>query len=179
MDRPKRMEKSSVFKSRKHTASSFATKTRLYYRYCIEILRYNTLDSHCTYAEAKKYVREWMANGQYAKWTDIFDENGNLCGFLITMNGVVYTHEKELHICEEYIIPGSRHKGLMKKAVGEEIAKTNPESIGLEIYDLNTYAKVFWKKILRDFGFKETDNHRIADTGGVREYRYTQTQPEK
>ena len=42
------------FKKRKHMASSFTTKTELYYRYCIEILRYNTLDSHCTYAEAKK-----------------------------------------------------------------------------------------------------------------------------
>ena len=93
------------------------------------------------------------------------------------MNEVGYTHEKELHICETYIIPNSRHKGLMKKAVGEEIAKTNPENISLEIYDLNTYAKVFWKKILRDFGFTEADNYRIAGAGGVREYRYTQ--PEK
>ena len=39
--------------------------------------------------------------------------------------------------------------------------------------------KVFWKKILRDFGFKEADNYRIADTGGVRNLRYIQTQSRK
>ena len=47
----------------------------------------------------------------------------------------------------------SRHKGLMKKAVGEEIAKTSTESIGLEIYDLNTYAEGFLEKDPEGFWF--------------------------
>lgn len=78
-------------------------------------------------------------------------QDKKLVGFLITLqNSFMY---KELKICEAYILPEYRRKGLMTKAVNKAVNRIEHKNVKMLVYDKNP-AKVFWKKLLSDMGYK-------------------------
>lgn len=131
-------------------------RIRMYERYCRELDPYD--DAPGTFQRtaedvATEYMRAAETDPDF-EWRDIIVD-GKLAGFLIICS---VSHPRPVvRICEAYIRPSYRKRGLMRKAIGE-ILKTGVDVV-MEIYKRNP-AISFWQKVMNEYGYeckKETD----------------------
>lgn len=109
------------------------------------------------------WFQELCDNGD---WIDIYDE-GKVCGFLIVYQTREWA-EHDFFICQAYVAPKSRRKGLMSETVMQYTAE-HPGIYGLIILERNTYAQKFWKGLFEEklnmelIGVHKSPDHELEE----------------
>ena len=101
-----------------------------------------------------KVADKYMSNEDPClEWIDI-RADGHIVGFLIVYLHIGegrYLFRQQIRICEAYILPSYRKKGLMREAV-QELLKGGHD-VSFEVYKRNP-AIEFWRKILAENGYR-------------------------
>ena len=131
-------------------------RIRMYVRYCKELDKYDDAPGMFRKSSeqvAEEYMRLAEKDPDF-EWRDIIMD-GKLAGFLIICS--VSHPNPVVRICEAYVRPSYRKRGLMRKAAGE-ILRTGV-NVTMEVYKKNP-AIGCWKKIMEEYGYhcvKECD----------------------
>lgn len=124
----------------------FDRRHDLYAEYCGELNGFRGADDNLMtmfqmYENCEEYFR---AVG--CMWHDIWMDD-QIVGFIIIGNGLPYAHpESDYSICEAYVSPEYRHRGLMTSVV-RSVVEESPGIYSLLVLDGNNYAKLFWQKV--------------------------------
>lgn len=102
-------------------------------------------------------IDEWFQeylDDLWCLWQDIRCGD-SLAGFLIIGRGGANCHpDADTAICEAYISPEYRHKGLMRNAVASYV-QSHSGTYCLIVLPENRYAKAFWPKLFADLGYEQ------------------------
>ena len=140
----------------------------LYREYCQELKQYDKDPSPWDMKQAADYA-ESCIRGRGYEWLDIYQDN-ILCGFLI-LGYDLPVHGNGLYICEAYVKPDFRERGLMSDLVRNKL-RSRKGKIYLTIYDKNLYAQEFWGTLLRDCRAGMLCQNVVNETSGLTEYTF-------
>ena len=89
-------------------------------------------------------------------WHDVFMD-GQIIGFIIVGHHAPYAHpSSDYSICEAYIRPEYRKRGLMTSVV-RSVVEDCPGRYSLLVLDNNQYAKAFWNKVFSSMRYVPYD----------------------
>lgn len=92
--------------------------------------------------------------GPGVRWHPVTDE-GEEVGFLVLGHAWIYCHPMcDRHVCQTYVEPGHRGRGLMAAILGETIGAPRVETVSLCVLKENDAAKSFWRHVLGSMGFR-------------------------
>ena len=158
-------------KTNKQNKASIAERLKMYVDYCMELDRYDMDPEPRNYSKAIEYAMGYMDasdQGRGYRWLDIFHDD-KPAGFLI-LGYDLPVHGIGLYICEAYILPELRNRGLMTQAVTKRLLKGN--KLYLTIYDKNTDARQFWANLLKNAKAELVSEELIDEVAGMSEYVY-------
>ena len=141
-------------------------KVSMYVDYCIELDKYDPYEGIYPLDQARFVAEEYLNRPDF-RWTSILDGPREV-GFLITAVDLPF-FGKGLYICEAYVRPDHRRKGLMTDAVTEMLKKHR--IVHLEVFSANP-AIWFWKQTLINAGFTETVAELSPLTHGAVHWAY-------
>jgi predicted acetyltransferase len=119
---------------------------RLYDAYIKELGRYDTELLHETPAARWKWCEDYITDPD-AYWLDIADDTDSLCGFLIISSSAADCHPVcDYYICQAYVCPDMRGKGLMTKTALSFIT-AHRGTYGYDVLKGNRKADRFWKSL--------------------------------
>ena len=131
----------------------FERRHELFAQYCGELNTFRGSDVEQQgmfemYNNCEEYFR---ASG--CTWHDIWMDD-QIVGFIIVGVQVPYCHpEADYSICEAYILPEYRKRGLMT-AVVRSLVEDDPGRYSLLVLDGNKYAQAFWPKVFASMRYK-------------------------
>lgn len=97
-------------------------------------------------------------------------DDGELVGFLIIGTAPDCHPACDYYICQTYVLPEHRRKGLMGRLVSEFL-KAHPGKYCLDVIDGNS-ALCFWNKVFTENGFEETHFEDVPHGLSEREKTY-------
>ena len=108
------------------------------------------------------------------RWHAILEE-GEEVGFLVLGHGWVYCHPMcDLHVCQAYVEPGHRGRGLMGEAVRRLVGAPAVRAVSLMVLKANEGARSFWPHMFESMGFGPApDIPALGDIDeGMEEWHY-------
>lgn len=121
----------------------------LFKNYCEELAQFENPALEMPTDAAERVFERYQRNPE-TRIQGITD-NGQLVGFLITQRPILAG--VDLRICEAYVSPWHRGKGLMRQSVKEAVSGDDM-LIRMKIFHLNQRAKDFWLPLMDECGFK-------------------------
>lgn len=131
----------------------YETKHQLYRDYCRELDTFRTIPKNYSEEDIRSFTDDYI-NDQNTPWINIFDEE-HLAGFLIMAKRGA---KDELHpdadyaVCQAYVAPAHRGKGLMKKALSEYV-QSHPGIYCAIVLKGNKTAQRYWERRFEELGF--------------------------
>lgn len=151
-------------------------RKKLYMDYCYELLQYDPVKHYYVTVKTRglsvfyRYIRK-----KCFVWHDIYNDNHELIGFLITAKDL-NIHGAGLYICESYIKIEYRGKGFMEEAV-TNACKDYKGYIYLEIFDRNKIGQRFWGTVMSNIGCSLVSCSRsISGISELSEFKYIKEQ---
>ncbi len=144
----------------------------MYLDYCNEMQRFDPTPHGKISAniQARSVFRRYLRK-KWFTWTDIYDENKKLIGFLITAKNL-NLHGEGLYICEAYVILEYRGSGFMERAL-MDIFDGHTGPVFLEVFNTNRIALRFWNNIAHKLNAKLISaNPSPSGIPGLTEYKY-------
>ena len=141
-------------------------KISMYVDYCIELDKYDPDEETYPINQAKQVAKEYLQRDDFV-WTPIYDGIDEV-GFLITADDLPFFGNGK-YICEAYIRPDHRKRGLMTQTVQEMLKKCS--IVHLEVFMANP-AIWFWTHMFSETGFKEIVAEPSPLTHGAMHWAY-------
>ena len=134
----------------------FERRHLLYTQYCTELNGFRTHgEQPMNMFEMYNHCEEYFKASE-CTWHDIHMDD-QIIGFIVMANRVPYVHpECDYAICEAYIIPEYRRRGLMTQVV-RSLVEEYPGQYCLLVLDGNEYAKKFWNKVFASMRYEPCD----------------------
>ncbi len=132
----------------------------LYEQYCVELELYDEEEIDYTSDTAQKVAEVYLKQPCF-EWIDIF-YCGILVGFLIIGRNLDI-HGNGFYICEAFVLPRYRRKGLMTAAVKKALDGYHG-MVYYEVFRRNLIALAFWRSIFTEnraefIAERETENN--------------------
>lgn len=112
-------------------------------------------------------IKEWCMSyidNANTEWVDIYSYDGQIVGFLIVSWDSSDCHpECDYYICQAYISPLYRNRGLMSRAVNKYI-NTHKGLYGLDILRNNHNANQFWLNLFAPYRRVDLEEVREIET---------------
>ena len=129
-------------------------RTNLYKNYVKELSAYDDVLS--------EFDDDWLPDIGGVIWIDIYDES-DIVGFLIIGKNENDCHpDCDYYICQSYVAPGHREKGLMSQTVSAFLSEHHGV-YGYDVLKRNVYADTFWKNLFKRLGTIPVNLARIRD----------------
>lgn len=142
-------------------------KISMYEDYCIELDQYDPDEGIYPLDQARQVAGDYLRRSDEFTWTPIYDGPQEV-GFLITAVNLPFFGDG-LYVCEAYVRPDHRRKGLMTEAVQKMLKKCS--IVHLEVFMANP-AIWFWKDRFHEAGFKEATAEPSPLTHGAMHWAY-------
>ena len=144
-------------------------RVNLYNDYCKELDLY---DEHPVPGDGTRQALRYLRGQAGTRWIDIRCEK-KIVGFLILFSasfaGVMYSPHF-IHICEAFVAPEYRNRGLMSKAV-EQALNGFEMDVTLEVFKKNP-ARDFWVSMLEKNGYEKIQCVTTVRNDSLLSYRF-------
>jgi predicted acetyltransferase len=134
----------------------FERRHELFAQYCGELNTFREPDVEQQgmfemYENCEEYFR-----AEDCTWHDIWMDD-QIIGFIVIGKHAPYCHpDTDYAICEAYILPEYRRRGLMTSVV-RSLVEDDPGRYSLLVLVGNKYAQKFWPKVFASMRYKSCD----------------------